>query len=100
MIHDFRQLVRRRLGRLGIAVLDARFAGEETKSLADSPLAGNPGKNRVKQVVQQIKELARSTPLHSATRAFLRDIERAMVREEETVQKRRTAMAARQTVGA
>jgi hypothetical protein len=100
VIHDFRQLVRRRLGGLGIAVLDARFAGEETKSLADSPLAGNPGKNRVKQVVQQIKSLAREYATSLGDPAFLRDIERAMGREDETIQKRRTAMAARQGVGA
>ena len=33
LIDDFRQLVRHRLGDLGIAVLDARLRGEETKSL-------------------------------------------------------------------
>ena len=33
VIDDFRQLVRNRLGQLGIAVLDARLAGQEIKTL-------------------------------------------------------------------
>ena len=33
VVDNFRQLVRSRLGQLGLAVLDARLAGQETKSL-------------------------------------------------------------------
>ena len=33
LIDDFRQLVRSRLGELGIAILDARLQGQETKGL-------------------------------------------------------------------
>jgi hypothetical protein len=100
VIEGFRDLVRRRLGDLGVAVLDARLAGEETKSLADSPLVGNPGENLAKRVVFQIKELAREYGERLGNPGFLRDIERAMGRELATVQKRRAAMAARRAVGA
>jgi hypothetical protein len=43
--------------------------------------------------------LAREYGERLGDRGFLRDIERAMGREEATVAKRRTAMAARHTVG-
>ena len=99
IIQDFRRLVKRRLGGLGVAVLDVRLAGGETKSLVGSPALGSPGKFAIKRVVQPIKELAREYALRLGDPGFLRDIERAMGREEETVAKRRTAMAVRQTVG-
>ena len=95
IIHDFRQLVRQRLGGLGVAVLDARLSGEEMKGLAQSPLLGSPGKNRVKAVVGHIKELAREYAVMRGDPGFLRDIERAMGREAATVGKRRAAMAVR-----
>jgi hypothetical protein len=99
IIKDFRQLVRKRLGGLGVAVLDARLAGEEMKSLADSPSLGSPGKNRVKAVVCQIKQLAREYALGLGDPDFLRRVERAMEEEEVTFEKRRAAMAARSRQG-
>jgi hypothetical protein len=54
----------------------------------------------VKKVVQQVKELAREYAASLDDPGFLRDIERAMGREEETVAKRRTATVARQAVRA
>jgi hypothetical protein len=95
IIKDFRHLVRKRLGRLGVAVLDVRLAGEEMKGLADSPLLGSPGKNRVKQVVCGIKELAREYAVRLGDPDFLRMVEMAMGRETATVEKRRASMAAR-----
>ena len=59
VIRDFRQLVHRRLGALGVAVLDVRLAGEETKGLVGSPDLGSPGRWIVKRAVQQVKQLAR-----------------------------------------
>ena len=101
IIRDFRRLVRRRLGELGVAVLDVRLAGGETKSLVGSPSLGSPGKWVVKRVVQQVKELAREYAESLGDPGFLRDIERAMAAESETVEKRRATMtAARQAVGA
>ena len=44
VIHDFRRLVRRRLGELGVAVLNVRLAGGEMKSLVGRPDIGSPGK--------------------------------------------------------
>ena len=99
LIRDFRRLVKRRLGELGVAVLRVRLAGGETKSLVGSPTLGSPGKWGIKRTVQQLKELARDFAVAIGDPGFLRDIERAMGREEETVAKRRTATAARQTVG-
>jgi hypothetical protein len=94
VIQDFRRLVRRRLGDIGVAVLNARLAGEETKGLVGRPSLGSPGRWTVKRVVQQIKELAREYAASLVDPAFLRDIERAMGREEETVAKRRTSTRA------
>ena len=100
VIKDFRQLVQRRLGQFGVAVLNLRLAGGETKSLVGSPALGSPGRWGIKRTVQQIKELAREFAVSLGDPGFMRDIERAMGREEETVAKRRTATAARQVVGA
>ena len=99
IIHDFRRLVRRRLGEIGIAVLDVRLAGGETKSLVGLASLGSPGRFVIKRVVQQVKQLAREYAASLDDPGFLRDIERAMGREEETVAKRRTTTAARAAVG-
>jgi hypothetical protein len=95
IIKDFRDRVRRRLGALGVAVLDARLGGKEMKGLADSPLLGSPGKNRIKAVVGRIKELAREYAIMRGDPEMLRRVERAMQDEEATVAKRRATMAGR-----
>ena len=99
MIDDFRQLVRNRLGELGIAVLDARLQGQETKSLVGREDLGAQAASSVKRVVGQIKALAREFAQRLGDPAFLRDIERAFEREEETVQKRLATGMARQAAG-
>jgi hypothetical protein len=95
IIHDFRQLVRRRLGDLALAVFNVRLAGGETKSLVGSPQLGSPDKNIVKRVVCQIKQLAREYAERLGDAGFLRAVERAMRDEQATVAKRRVAIAAR-----
>ena len=100
VIQDFRRLVKRRLGDIGVAVLDVRLAGGETKGLVGSPSLGSPGRWGIKRTVQQIKQLAREYADSLGDSELLRRIEKAMASEEETVAKRRTATAARQTVGA
>ena len=100
VIKDFRQLVKRRLGQLGVAVLNARLAGEEVKGLVGRPDLGSPGKYVVKCAVQQLKQLAREYAERLGDPGFLRDIEKAMSQEEDTIQKRRATTAARQAVGA
>ncbi len=96
VINDFRRLVRNRLGELGLAVLDARLAGQETKSLVGRVDLGSPGRFQVKTTVQKVKALAREYAQRLGDPAFMREIERAMAREEETVQKRLATGAARQ----
>ncbi len=100
VVRDFRRLVHRRLGDIGLAVLDVRLGGGETKSLVGSPALGSPGKWIVKKVVCQIKMLAKEYARSLGDSEFLRRIEKAMAVEGETVEKRRTATAARQAVGA
>ena len=98
VIGRFRQLVRTRLGELGRAVLDARLAGQETKSLVGRADLGSPGCFVIKRVVQDIKGLAKEFAQTLGDPAFLREIERAMDREDATVQKRLSTTAARYTV--
>ena len=98
LIDDFRRLVRNRLGELGIAVLDARLAGQETKSLVGREDLGSPGRFQVKVIVQKLKSLTRDYAQRRGDPGFLRSIERAVEREEATIEKRRRAMAARQAV--
>ena len=100
VIKDFRRLVRRRLGELGVAVLNVRLAGGETKSLVGRPDLGTPGKFAIKNAVQGLKRLAAEYALALGDPGFVRDIERAMGREEETIAKRLRTTAARQAVGA
>ncbi len=99
VIDDFRRLVRNRLGELGIAVLDARLQGQETKSLVGREDLGSPGRFTIKRVVGQVKTLAREYAQRRGDPAFSREVERAMEREQETVAKRRATTAARRTVG-
>ena len=100
VVCDFRELVRRQLGQLGVAVLDVRLAGGEVKSLVGSSGLGSPGKWGIKRTVQGIKELAREFAAAIGDSELLRRIEKAMEREEVTIEKRRTSTARRQAVGA
>ena len=88
VIDDFRQLVRNRLGELGLAVLTARLQGQEIKTLVGRKEIGSPGRYQVKAIVQKVKALAREFAQRLGDPAFLRDIERAMTRESATVAKR------------
>lgn len=96
VIEGFRELLRNRLPPLALGLFDLRMAGGETKSLVGSPSVGSPGRFVVKRVVQDIKALAREYAERLGDPGFLRDVERAMGREEATVQKRLATGAARQ----
>jgi hypothetical protein len=98
VIDGFRELVRQRLGGLGLAVLDVRLEGGETKSVVGSPALGSPGRWTIKKVVVGIKALARE--FFRSDLEMLRRVERAMRAEGETIGRRKAAMAARQRVGA
>jgi len=72
------------------------LAGEETKSLVGRADLGSPGSFQVKSTVQKIKSLAREFAQRRGDLVFVRDIQRAMEREQGTVQKRLATGAARQ----
>ena len=55
LIQDFRQLVRNRLGELGLAVLDARLDDEETQSLVGREELGSPNRYALKKTVRDLK---------------------------------------------
>ncbi|MHB8974053.1 MAG: hypothetical protein ACYC4N_26760 [Pirellulaceae bacterium] len=88
VVENFRRLVRERLGELALSVLDARLAGQETQSLIGREELGRPDKNRLKKAVQQVKALAREYAMTTGDQGFLRDVDRAMGREQRTVDKR------------
>jgi hypothetical protein len=88
MIADFRRLLRSRLGDLALAVFDLRMSGGETKSLVGSATVGNPSRFAIKQVVLKTKALAQEFAQQRGDPVFLRNIERAVARESETLQKR------------
>lgn len=88
VIEKFRELVHNRLGDLGLAILDLRLAGEETKSLVGSPAVGSPGRYVVKRQVQEIKKLAREFAVSMGDMGLLRRVEKAMEDQAATVRKR------------
>ena len=90
----------KRLGELGVAVLDVRLGGGETKSLVGDPSLGSPGKWTVKRVVWDVKQMARQYAVSLGDSEMLRRIEKAMADEEETVEKRMATTKARAAVGA
>jgi hypothetical protein len=88
VIEGFRRLVKERLGELAVALLDVRLSGQETQSLIGVEELGRPGKNQIKMTVRQIKSLAREYAEAMGDQEFLRDVDRTMGRERETVNKR------------
>ncbi len=98
VIEKFRELVQRQLGDLGIAVLDVRLGGGETKSVVGSPTLGGPSKWSIKKVVQEIKALGRQYAASIGDFRLLRKIDQAMEDEAGTVAKRRATTL--QRVGA
>jgi hypothetical protein len=94
VVEDFRELVRTRLGELVLAILDFRLIGGETKSLVGSPSVGNASQFAIKRAVKEIKALAQQYATALGDPVFLRNVKRAMDRENATIQKR---LAARQS---
>jgi hypothetical protein len=89
VIEKFRDLVKRQLGDLGVAVLDVRLNGGETKSLVGSPTVGFPSPFIIKKTVQAVKGLARQYAASLGDFGLLRRIDQAMEDESQTVAKRR-----------
>ena len=96
VIEGFRDLVRRRLGDLAVAVLDVRLEGGETKSLVGSVSLGSPGRWVIKKVVCHSQTVGHGSMPLPQRPELLQRIEKAMAGESETVGRRRAAMAARQ----
>jgi hypothetical protein len=88
VIEDFRKLLHSRLGDLALAVFDLRMRGGETKSLVGYPAVGSPSRFAIKEIVKKIKSLAGEYATALGDPGLLRDIQRAMQRETETLQKR------------
>ena len=95
VIHDFRQLVRKRLGTLALAVLDTRLDGDTMESLVGSPSLGNPTRNAIGKAAQDIKALAREFAIAAGDSELLRKIEKAMAAAESSLTKRKATIAAR-----
>jgi hypothetical protein len=101
LIDKFRSLLQSRLGNLALAVFDARLNGEQTKNLVGLRELGSPSTFAVKQVVQQIKNLARAFAQGQGDPEFIHDVERLMAAEAATVERRKaTARQRLATVGA
>jgi hypothetical protein len=89
VIDSFRELIRRQLGAIAVRVFDARMDGTEMKGLP------RLSSYRVKQVVQELKALARKYAVALGDPGFLNQVERLMAAEEATVQRRKAAMKQR-----
>jgi hypothetical protein len=94
IIGDFRRLVLSRLGRLALAILDARLAGEELKGLVGNAELGSPSGYQLKREVGEIKQLAHQFAQQTGDQVFLYKLVKAMDSEKETVAKRQAARQA------
>jgi hypothetical protein len=91
IIGEFRGLVVQRLGKLALAILDARLADEELKGLVGRPELGNPSAYQIKREVGEIKRLA----ARFGDPSFSSMVAKAMDLEKETVAKRQAARIAK-----
>lgn len=78
LIEDFRELIRRRLGMLALAVFDARLEGEQVKSLVGVADLGSPTAYLLKQAVQRLKRLAAEYGRGMGDSEFMKRIEAAL----------------------
>jgi hypothetical protein len=83
-IERFRKEVEDELGKLALAVLDARLDGVDVKSLVGMPELFTPSGYAVKKAVQQVKALAATF----GDENFQRMVARAMADEQETLARR------------
>jgi hypothetical protein len=87
-IQAFRELVKARLGSFALALLDARLAGQDVKSLVGSPEFKQPSAYRLKLAIQAIKKLAEEFARQRHDESFLWQVRRAMAADTEIVQRR------------
>jgi hypothetical protein len=91
LIDQFRSLVAQRLGRLAVAILDARLEGRDMKDLVGLPSIGTPSAFLLKRETRAIKELARQFATRLGDPAFAAMVTRAMEQEATKVAKRQAA---------
>ena len=91
LIDEFRQVVGDRLGKLALAILDAKLAGEDAKTLVGNP---SPSLYQIKRETTEIKRLAERFAAQLGDPAFANMVAKAMEAEAETVAKRQQSMAA------
>ena len=91
VVDKFRDLVAEKVGDLGVAILDQRLAGRDTKALVGKMELGRPSVWQVKRTVQAVKELAQRYAARLGGPAFADMVSTAMEREAKTVSKRRAA---------
>jgi hypothetical protein len=92
IIDVFRQLVKERLGQTAADILDQRLNHGNLKKMAE---IGTVSAFYVKKEVQAIKDLADRFAFRIGDSKFAQMVSRAMERESATIEKRKTAMAAK-----
>jgi hypothetical protein len=93
LIDQFRQMVSQRLGRVALAILDTKLAGEQVKNLVGRAEFGTPSAFSLKRETRAIKELARQFARQTGDLTFGNMVSRALEREAATAEKRRRSMA-------
>jgi len=94
IIGEFRQLVLQRLGKLALAILDARLSDEELKGLVGRSELGSPSAYQLKREVGEVKRLAHQFAAQSGNSEFLRLVNQAFDAEAVTIAKRQAARQA------
>jgi hypothetical protein len=95
LLDDFRRLVEEKLGKLALAILDAKLDGRNAKSLEGNPDLGSPSIYYIKQSMAALKRLAQEFAVKTGNTEFINLLDRAMKSQAATVNKRKAAVAAR-----
>jgi hypothetical protein len=96
VLDEFRKVVKKKLGNdLAVAILDAKLAGEDAKSLAGNASVGSPSIYNIKQSMRALKRLAQEFAVKTGNTAFINLLDRAKESEMATVEKRKATVAAK-----
>jgi hypothetical protein len=94
VVDEFQRLVAQRLGRLALAIFDARMEGRNMKDLVGLSSIGTPSAFLLKREIRAIKQLAQHFAQRTGDSTFAAMVEKAMDAEKRTV-KRKAAVAAK-----
>lgn len=100
IIGEFRQVVLQRLGKLALAILDARLSDEELKGLVGRSELGSPSAYQLKRETGEVKRLAHQFAAQSGDSEFVRMVNQAFDAQAITFAKRKQSVAARQAASA